>query len=240
MTDDKKRTEENGATKERDAEAVARTSDFAEPAAGPDAAATAAETVVSESASDEPPVAADGGDVEPAAEEVTGPSPEEELVQLREETAKLRDQALRAMAEAENTRRRVMREKEDTARYAIAGFARDLLATADNLRRALDAIPEEARQADAVLAAMVDGVAASEKEMLSTFEKHGITKLDPSGQKFDPNYHQAMFEADNSGQVPGTVVQVLQAGYVLNGRLLRPAMVAVAKGEAPKKVDTVA
>ena len=136
--------------------------------------------------------------------------------------------------------RRVSREKEDMARYAIAGFARDLLATADNLRRALESVPEEVRKADPTLSSLVDGVAASEKEMLSTFEKHGITRLDPSGEKFDPNYHQAMFEVDNTGQLPGTVVQVLQSGYVLNGRLLRPAMVGVAKGEAPKKVDTVA
>lgn len=176
-----------------------------------------------------------------AEEELTvAPSPDAELAQLREENAELRDQALRAVAEAENTRRRLAREKEDMTRYAIAGFARDLLVTGDNLRRALEAVPPEARDADPVLAAMVDGVAASEKELLSTFEKHGIAKLDPFGEKFDPHYHQAMFEVENSGQMPGTVVQVLQPGYVLNGRLLRPAMVAVAKGEAPKKVDTMA
>ena len=230
MTHENKRTEDNGT-----------------PPPGDDGVAAAASEAAVDAAKETPAEPA-----APAAEEVPadeagvdiasppGPSPDEELLQLREETAKLRDQALRAMAEAENTRRRVSREKEDMARYAIAGFARDLLAAADNLRRALDAVPEDARQADPVLAAMVDGVAASEKEMLSTFEKHGITKLDPAGEKFDPNYHQAMFEADNTGQVPGTVVQVLQSGYVLNGRLLRPAMVAVAKGEAPKKVDTVA
>jgi molecular chaperone GrpE len=203
----------------------------AEPAAGP---AEAAQVDVAGAASE-------AAAAEIAEEELTAaPSPDAELSRLREENAELRDQALRAIAEAENTRRRLAREKEDMTRYAIAGFARDLLVTGDNLRRALEAVPPEARDADPVLAAMVDGVAASEKELLSTFEKHGIAKLDPFGEKFDPHYHQAMFEVENSGQMPGTVVQVLQPGYVLNGRLLRPAMVAVAKGEAPKKVDTMA
>jgi molecular chaperone GrpE len=234
MTDEPKRTEQtgspppggNGAAAAPEADTV---TDEAE-AARVEPAGSAAEAAAAEIAE---------------AEAVPPPEPPEpplgdELQQLRDENAKLRDQALRAMAEAENTRRRVIREKEDMARYAIAGFARDLLMTADNLRRALEAVPEEARQADPVLAAMVDGVAASEKEMLSSFEKHGIAKLDPFGEKFDPHYHQAMFEVEGSGQVPGTVVQVLQPGYVLNGRLLRPAMVAVAKGEAPKKVDQMA
>jgi molecular chaperone GrpE len=224
------------------------------PQKGPAAAAAAPDTEAAadqaEAARVEPAgsaaeaAAAEQAEAEASAPEPPPQSPDEpvtdELQRLRDENAELRDQALRAVAEAENTRRRMSREKEDMTRYAIAGFARDLLVTADNLRRALEAVPEEARRADPVLEAMVDGVAASEKEMLSTFEKHGIAKLDPVGEKFDPHYHQAMFEAEGTGQVPGTVVQVLQPGYVLHGRLLRPAMVAVAKGEAPKKVDTVA
>ena len=165
---------------------------------------------------------------------------EAELTQALRENADMRDQLLRALADAENTRRRAAREKEDTAKYAINGFARDLLDTADNLRRALDAVPAEAKGGDPALATLVEGVEATERQMLSVFAKHGLEKVDPTGQVFDPNFHQAVFEVPNSGQAPGTVAQVLQAGYVLNGRLVRPAMVGVAKGDPPPKVDTVA
>ncbi len=165
------------------------------------------------------------------------PGPEQELAELRAENEKLRDQLLRALADAENTRRRAQRDKEDTARFAVAGFARDLLTTADNLRRALDAVPQDARQQDSALAALMDGVEVTERELLTVFERHGLTRIDPVGEKFDPNYHQAMYEVPDSGHVPGTVAHVMQPGYVLNGRLLRPAMVGVAKGEPPQKVD---
>lgn len=161
------------------------------------------------------------------------------LAALRQENAELKDRVLRALAEVENIRRRAERDREDTAKFAISKFARDLLEVADNLRRALDAVPAEARQEPNV-ATLLEGVAATERELLGTFEKHGLIRVDPADQKFDPNFHQAMFEVPNSGKLPGTVVQVLVPGYLLNGRLLRPAMVGVAVGEAPQKVDTTA
>src|SRR6056297_51635 len=190
-----------------------------------------AEAPAAEAAAEAPAAAMDGE----AAPEL--PSPEQERAELRAENEKLRDQLLRALADAENTRRRAQRDKEDTARFAVAGFARDLLTTADNLRRALDAVPQDARQQDQALAALMDGVEVTERELLSVFERHGLTRIEPLGEKFDPNYHQAMYEVPATGQVPGTVAHVMQSGYVLNGRLLRPAMVGVAKGEPPQKVD---
>lgn len=160
--------------------------------------------------------------------------------QLREENARLKDQMLRALAEAENTRRRAERDREDTAKFAISKFARDLLNVADNLRRALDSVPADAAGDNAALGTLVEGVAATERELLGAFEKHGIARIDPTDQPFDPNYHQAMFEVPDSGKVPGTVAQVMAPGYVLHGRLLRPALVGVAAGEPPQKVDTTA
>lgn len=165
---------------------------------------------------------------------------EAELAAALRENAEMRDQLLRALADAENTRRRAARDKEDTAKFAVSGFARDLLDTADNLRRALEAVPEDAKSGDPALATLVEGVEATERQMLTVFAKHGLVKIEPLGEPFDPNYHQAMFEVPDSGYAPGTVAHVMQPGYVLNGRLIRPAMVGVAKGEPPPKVDTVA
>lgn len=178
-------------------------------------------------------ISGDQGLAEPAALEG-------EIARLREENETLRDQALRALAETENTRRRLERDKDDTARFAIARFAKDLLSVADNMHRALHSVPQDALADNEMLARLVEGVAATEKELLSSFEKHGLVQIDPAGEKFDPNYHEAMFEMPGTGQLPGTVVQVMAPGYVLNGRLVRPAMVAVAKGEPPQKVDTTA
>lgn len=155
----------------------------------------------------------------------------ERVAELEAETAKLKDQALRAMAETENIRRRSEREREDTAKYAISGFAKSLLDAADNLRRAIDAVPGEAVEADAALKTLVDGVAATERQLLAAFERHGVTRIEPVGEAFDPNFHQAMFELPGTGKPAGTIVQVVQPGYVLQGRLLRPAMVGVARGE---------
>ena len=160
------------------------------------------------------------------------PEADERLVALEAELADTKDRLLRALAETENTRRRAQREREDTLRYAIAGFARDLLSSADNLRRALDSLPE-AEAGDARTRGLVSGVAATERELLAAFERHGIRRIDPRGERFDHNYHQAVFEAENTGQPGGTVVEVLQPGYVLHDRLLRPAMVGVAR-ESPK------
>ena len=155
----------------------------------------------------------------------------ERIAELEAENGKLKDQALRALAETENIRRRSEREREDTAKYAISGFAKSLLDAADNLRRAIDAVPAEAVEADAALKTLVDGVAATERQLLAAFERNGLTRIEPVDEAFDPNFHQAMFELPGTGKPSGTIVQVVQPGYVLQGRLLRPAMVGVARGE---------
>jgi molecular chaperone GrpE len=172
------------------------------------------------------------------AKEATGPeaateaeTPETRIAALEAEVAEHKDRALRALAEAENVRRRTERDRADAQKYAVSGFARDLLAAADNLRRALDSLPAEEAKDDKTRA-LIEGVAATERELLAAFERNGLKRIDPKGEKFDHNFHQAIFEAENSGQPAGTVVEVLQPGYVLHDRLLRPAMVGVAKGGA--------
>ncbi len=159
---------------------------------------------------------------------------------LQAEVARLKDQAMRALAEAENTRRRLERDKEDAIKYAVSKFARDMLEVADNLNRALGAVTGDQLGDNDAAKGLLNGVAGTEKQMLATFERHGLVRLDPLDKPFDPNYHQAMFEAENTGKLPGTVVQVVATGYLLHGRLLRPAMVGVAKGEPPQRVDTEA
>jgi molecular chaperone GrpE len=156
-------------------------------------------------------------------------SPEERLAAVESELADTKDRLLRALAEAENVRRRFQREREDTQKYAIGGFAKDLLSTVDNLRRALDAATE-AEVDDPRTKSLLDGVAATERELLAAFGRHGLKRIDPMGERFDHNFHQAIFEAERPGASPGTVIEVLQPGYVLHDRLLRPAMVGVAKG----------
>ena len=133
------------------------------------------------------------------------------------------------MAEVENMRRRAEREKQDAHNYAVTKFARDVLSVADNLRRAIDSVPEAARESGDVKN-ILTGVELTESELLNTMEKHQIRKIDPKGEKFDPNMHQAMFEIEDPSVEPGTVLQVVQAGYSIADRLLRPAMVGVAKG----------
>ena len=156
---------------------------------------------------------------------------------LRTENAELRDRYLRLAAEMDNLRRRTEREVKDAKTYAAAGFARDMLAVSDNLRRAIDAVPEEAKAAaDPGLTTLIEGVEMTERSMLSALERHGVRKLEPVGQKFDPNFHQAMFEVPNAEVPNNTVVQVVQAGYTIGERVLRPAMVGVAKG-GPKLVE---
>ena len=142
---------------------------------------------------------------------------------------------LRALAEAENTRRRSQRDREDTARYAAAPLARDIVPVADNLGRALAAVPAEALAKDEALKNLVDGIAATERQLLAALEQHNIKRIDPLGEKFDSNRHQAMFEIPGTGKPAGTVVQVLQAGYMLHDRLLRPALVGLAKAESPRE-----
>jgi molecular chaperone GrpE len=164
------------------------------------------------------------------------------IAELEAEIGKLKDQALRAMAEAENTRRRSQREIEDNNKYAVSNFARDMLPVADNLRRALDGIPAEVRAADERLDKFAAGVDLTERELLQVLERYQIKRVDPLGQAFDHNLHQAVMQIESSDKPAGIVVQVLQPGYTIHGRLLRPAMVAVSKAGAAgaQKVDTTA
>lgn len=148
-----------------------------------------------------------------------------EIVTLTEERDAERDRALRAAAEAENTRRRLERDKADAVQYAAAGFARDLLSVADNLARALEALPPEP---DEALKPLINGLEATQREMLAVFERHGIRRVAATGLPLDPNLHQAMVEVAHEAE-PGTIVSELQAGWTMKERLLRPALVAVAK-----------
>lgn len=150
---------------------------------------------------------------------------------LKAENADLRDRLLRAVAEMDNLRKRAERETREAGQYAISRFAHDLLGVGDNMRRALEAVEPEAREvADRVLIGLLDGVEMTERELLKTLEKHGVTRIDPKGEKFDPNFHQAMFEVPDDSVPSSTVVQVVQPGYKIGERCLRPAMVGVSKG----------
>ena len=166
--------------------------------------------------------------------------PEEGSIEaLKKEAVEMRDKVLRTLAEMENLRKRTSREVADARTYGITGFARDVLEIADNLQRALDAVPAEAKAAaDPGLKALMEGVELTERALLSALEKHGVKRLDPSGGRFDPNFHQAMYEVPDPSVPAGTVVQVVQAGYTIGDRVLRPALVAVSKGGA--KVAPVA
>ncbi len=173
-----------------------------------------------------------------SAEDVEDELGEEEK-DPKAQIAELEDKLLRARAEMQNLHRRLTRELEEKAKYAATALARDLLTAADNLQRALDSINPEAREQDEALEAFAAGVEAIEREMLSAFGNHNIRKIEPLDEKFNPEFHQAMFEVENTGRVSGTVVEVVQPGYLLHDRLLRPAMVGVAKGEpSEESVDT--
>jgi molecular chaperone GrpE len=175
--------------------------------------------------------------------EATAPGDDEALdpiSELEAQNSQLKDQLLRTLADMENLRRRAEREKEDASRYAVATLARDVLSVADNLRRALETLPADQAPNDATRN-LLTGVEATERELLGVFERRGIKRIDPMGERFDPNFHQAMFEVPSSSQEPGTVVQVLQPGYMVFDRLLRPALVGVAKAEtaeSPGRIDT--
>ncbi|MEM6464778.1 MAG: nucleotide exchange factor GrpE [Pseudomonadota bacterium] len=156
------------------------------------------------------------------------------------ERDELKDKYLRLAAEMDNLRRRTARDVRDARAYAVSNFARDMLAVSDNLRRALDAIPAEALESgEAGLKALSEGVEMTERDMLAALERHGVKKLSPEGQKFDPNFHQAMFEVPNPDVPNNTVVEVVQEGFVIGDRVLRPAMVGVAKG-GPKQAASAA
>ena len=156
---------------------------------------------------------------------------------LNAENGALKDRLLRAMAEMENLRRRTEREVADAKTYGVTAFARDMLTLADNLSRALENLPEEARaSADGPLKALIDGVELTTRDLTAALGRHGVKKLEPLGEKFDPNFHQAMFEVPEETLPAGTVTQVMQSGWRIGERVLRPALVGVSKG-GPKVVQ---
>ncbi len=162
-----------------------------------------------------------------------------ENTRQEEEIKGLKDQLLRTAAEMENLRRRTQKDVADAREFSISKFARDMLGVADNLRRALEHVPEEEKD-NAGLKTLSEGVEMTERELLNALEKNGVSKIDPEGEKFDPNFHQAMFEVPNPEVPNNTVAQVVQVGYVIGSRVLRPAMVGVAKGgpkAEPKPVE---
>jgi len=172
------------------------------------------------------------GESEPAEP----PSPEQQI-------AALKDQLLRSMAETENVRRRAERERDEARKYAVTGLARDLVGIVDNLRRAIAAAPPPDEEGDGVFQGLLTGVEMTERELLAVLQRHDIRAINPIGEKFNPNYHQAMFEVPDSGQAPGTVVEVTEVGYAIAERLLRPAAVGVAAASkdeavAPTRTDT--
>jgi molecular chaperone GrpE len=160
---------------------------------------------------------------------------------LMAENAELKDRNLRTIAEMENLRKRTEREIGDTRAYAIAGFARDMLAATDSLNRAMEMVPAEVRDhAEGTLKSLIEGIELTEREMQRLLAKHGVKPIEAQGQKFDPHKHQAMFEVPDDTQPEGTVVQVMQEGYSIGDRVLRPSMVGVAKGggKAPADAET--
>ncbi len=170
----------------------------------------------------------------PAAE-----APADPLAAAQREAAELKDKLLRTLAEMENLRRRTEREVADARVYGIASFARDVLTVADNMERALQALDDELREkADTLVKGLLDGVELTERELGKVLEKHGIKKLEPRGEKFDPNFHQAMYEAPDASVPAGHVVQVVQPGYTIGDRVLRPALVGVSKGAPKTNVET--
>ncbi len=186
----------------------------------------------------------DETEVQDGAEEAQGeadaPEAADPVSALESENAKLKDRLLRAVAEMENLRKRAERDVKDARQYAIANFARDMLTATDNLSRALMTMPQQARdEAEGTFKSLIEGVEMTEREMIRLLEKNGIQKIDPKGEKFDPHFHQAMFEVPNPDAVEGTVTEVMQAGYVIGERVLRPAMVGVAKG-GPKAAPAAA
>ena len=156
----------------------------------------------------------------------------ERIAALEAEVSRIKDDHLRALAEIENIRRRAARDRADAAKYAVTAFARDVLAVADNLQRALAAVEPSARGADPALDGLIVGVEMTEKELLSVFQRHGIVPIAAQGERFDPNVHDAMFEVPDESVPNGTVVQVVQTGYVIGERTLRAAMVVVSAGPA--------
>ena len=226
MQDETERAEPEQAEPETDAVRPEEQS-----AAGDTGQTAAADDAERESPADE------AGDADgPAAAEA------EEIVDAEEDEAEdgeaaLKDQLLRALADAENARRRAKKDVDDARAYAISRFAQDLLGVADNLGRALESIPAERRESDDAVKAIAEGIEMTAREFETALGRHGITKIDPLGEKFDYNLHQALFETAETDQPDGTVVQVFQTGYRIGDRLLREAMVGVAKGGTQPAAD---
>src|SRR3954467_684038 len=162
------------------------------------------------------------------------------LEALKAENEALKDQRLRALAEVENVRRRAEKEKTDASQYAVTKFARDMVGIADNFARALAAVPTHVRDAaDPQLKAVLDGVEATDRQLIQTLERYGVKPVDTSDGKFDPNLHQAIAEVPGNGKPAGAIVDVVQQGYTIGERLLRPAMVTVAKKDVPAQAASV-
>ncbi|MCR4281458.1 MAG: nucleotide exchange factor GrpE [Bauldia sp.] len=174
----------------------------------------------------------------PAQDAGEGPAAADETEALRAEAADLKNKLLRTLAEMENLRRRTEREMADARQYAVANFARDMLTVSDNFRRAIDAVPSELRDGrDPALSALIEGVEVTERGLEQSLQKFGVRRIETKGQKFDPAVHQAMLEVESEDVAPGTVAQEIQGGYVIGERVLRPALVAIAK--RPSKAAAV-
>lgn len=158
----------------------------------------------------------------------------EKLERLEADNKSLQDRLLRALAETENVRRRAERDVNDARQYAVTQFARDMTKVADYLGRAVSSIPEDVRRHEGPVKRFIEGVELTEKELLRTLEKHGVTKLDPTGEAFDPNFHEAMFETEDPSVPHGTVTMVAEPGYAIGTRPLKPAKVAVSRGGPPR------
>lgn len=158
---------------------------------------------------------------------------DDQIIALQNELLEARDRMMRALADAENTRRRAQKDREDAGKYAVASFARDLVSFSDNFKRALDSLPDDTP------AAVREGLDAMDRELLATFDRHGIRKIEPLDEMFDANFHEVMFEAPVPGKQAGIIIQIIEAGYVLNDRLLRAAKVGIAKADAagPQNTD---
>ncbi len=227
MQDETERAEPEQAEPETDAARAAEHSEATE--AGQTAAADDAEREGPATAEPE-----DAGEPEPAESEEFAEADEDEA---EDGDTALKNQLLRALADAENARRRAKKDVEDARNYAISRFAQDLLGVADNLGRALESIPADKRESDDAVKALAEGVEMTAREFEAALGRHGITRIDPLGEKFDYNLHQALFETAETDQPDGTVVQVFQTGYRIGDRLLREAMVGVAKGGTQPAAD---
>lgn len=163
-------------------------------------------------------------------------TPEAQIIALQAELAETKERTMRALADAENTRKRAIKDRNDAGNFAIANFARDLLDFSDNFKRALEAIPADLKDVDPRLENLIDGISAMRRELTSTFDRHGIKKIEPMDEMFDPNFHEVMFETPMPGKQNGQIIEVIEPGYVIKDRLLRAAKVGLAKGtdqEAP-------